>query len=301
MSKGIDIASWQAGLKIEDAKNAGFEFAILRGGFTGYGVGRPKRKDSSFENFYAQAKKIGLPVGVYYYSCATTRAEGVEEAIFLHENALKGKQFELPIYIDVEDTHWQMNKKAGVTDAIIGFCETLAERGYLCGVYASLFWFNRYIDTARLGAYSKWVAAWQKNKPDFNYPHFDIWQYSSTGKVDTRVVDTDECYRDFLKEIKAQGLNGYKKTSPVTEKNGYTGTFPTIRANTSLKNGSKGEQVKRLQDFLNWYDTKNKLAVDGIFGPKTEAAVKAFQKAEGLVVDGKFGTKSLAAAKAVKR
>ena len=49
-----------------------------------------------------------------------------------------------------------------------------------------------------------------------------------------------------------------------------------------LKLGSKGEDVKKLQ---------TKLGVEpiGTFGPKTEAAVKAWQKANGLLDDGIVG------------
>ena len=54
----------------------------------------------------------------------------------MYENCLKGKQFEFPIYIDVEDTHHQVNNKRGVTDAIIGFCEYLENLGYYVGIYA---------------------------------------------------------------------------------------------------------------------------------------------------------------------
>jgi len=49
-----------------------------------------------------------------------------------------------------------------------------------------------------------------------------------------------------------------------------------------LKNGSRGSDVKLLQEFLN-------LDADGIFGKGTEAAVKAFQQANGLTVDGIVG------------
>lgn len=41
-----------------------------------------------------------------------------------------------------------------------------------------------------------------------------------------------------------------------------------------LKKGSKGESVKTLQEFL-------KLTADGDFGPKTEAAVREWQKTHG--------------------
>lgn len=54
---------------------------------------------------------------------------------------------------------------------------------------------------------------------------------------------------------------------------------------TTLKKGSRGEEVKTLQGKLN-------LIADGIFGPITEEAVKAFQKANGLTVDGIVGDKT---------
>lgn len=52
----------------------------------------------------------------------------------------------------------------------------------------------------------------------------------------------------------------------------------------TLRNGDKGQQVRALQILLN-----AGLAVDGIFGAKTEAAVRAYQEAKGLTVDGIVG------------
>ena len=49
-----------------------------------------------------------------------------------------------------------------------------------------------------------------------------------------------------------------------------------------LKNGSKGEDVKKLQEKLG-------LAADGSFGPGTEAKVKEWQSANGLTADGIVG------------
>ena len=49
-----------------------------------------------------------------------------------------------------------------------------------------------------------------------------------------------------------------------------------------LKNGSKGEDVKKLQ-------TKLGLTVDGSFGPGTENKVKEWQSANGLTADGIVG------------
>lgn len=60
-----------------------------------------------------------------------------------------------------------------------------------------------------------------------------------------------------------------------------------------LKQGSKGDDVKTLQTRLNQLGFSCG-AADGIFGSKTEAAVKAFQKSRGLVADGIVGPKTSA-------
>lgn len=59
------------------------------------------------------------------------------------------------------------------------------------------------------------------------------------------------------------------------------GPFPLTRT------GDRGHPVSTLQDLLVEHDAD--LDVDGIFGPKTEAAVKAFQEDEELAVDGIAG------------
>ena len=212
--KGVDLSHHQGTLKIKSVKDTGYNFAILRGGYTGYGINRSKNIDRQFERFYSEAKAIGFPVGCYWYSCATNYIEGKAEAEMLYNYCLKGKQFEYPIYIDVEDIHWQNDKKAGVTDAIIGFCETLENLGYFVGVYASFSWFNNKIETSRLSAYTKWVAAWRTVKPDFKYNGFDLWQNSDLGKINGISgvrVDTNIAYVDFPAIIKKAGLNGFSK------------------------------------------------------------------------------------------
>jgi hypothetical protein len=55
-----------------------------------------------------------------------------------------------------------------------------------------------------------------------------------------------------------------------------------------LKLGSRGQEVRELQQALG-------LGADGVFGPKTQAAVEAYQRENGLVVDGIVGPQTLAA------
>lgn len=63
---------------------------------------------------------------------------------------------------------------------------------------------------------------------------------------------------------------------------------------TTLKLNSKGDEVKTLQHKLNDFGNYG-LVADGIFGAKTQTAVKDFQKKKGLVVDGIVGAKTWAA------
>lgn len=57
----------------------------------------------------------------------------------------------------------------------------------------------------------------------------------------------------------------------------------------TLRVGSEGTQVKVLQWLLNHTTDYTSGVVDGIFGTKTLAAVRQFQKANGLTVDGIVG------------
>jgi len=52
-----------------------------------------------------------------------------------------------------------------------------------------------------------------------------------------------------------------------------------------LKKGTRGKEVKQLQEYL-------EIGADGVFGPGTEAAVKKWQKENNLVVDGIVGPKT---------
>ena len=56
---------------------------------------------------------------------------------------------------------------------------------------------------------------------------------------------------------------------------------------STVKSGSKGSSVSELQTLLN--DKGYDLSVDGIFGSKTQAAVRDYQSKNGLSVDGIVG------------
>lgn len=80
-------------------------------------------------------------------------------------------------------------------------------------------------------------------------------------------------------------------TGQDTVENVIEGLKESIELTRNLKRGLSGDDVKVLQEKLAklGYEVGE---IDGIFGPKTEAALKKFQTDMGLVVDGIFGKKS---------
>lgn len=289
---GIDISEWQQGLDLDKALAEGVEFAILRGADHLY-------KDKCFEDFYARCKARNIPVGVYHYSRATTPEQARQEAQFLITNVLTGKQFEYPIYMDVEDKTQQAVGKAAMTDAVIAFCEEIKNAGYLPGVYASLSFLNSYLDDSRLDAYEKWIAQWYK------YCQYGgslgLWQFGGetnvirTNRVAGVVCDQDYAMFDYPSIIKSRGLNGYGKQEETKEPE----TAETKKGDFTvemrvLKNGCKGDDVRALQILLigNGFDC-GPWGADGNYGGATEKAVRNYQMKNKLQVDGMAGPETM--------
>ena len=96
------------------------------------------------------------------------------------------------------------------------------------------------------------------------------------------------------------GSSSSTQSTATSTKKTYSGTFPKLPKRGYFKKGDKGEQVKNLQKFLNWYG-KYGLKTDGKCGKKTINAIKKFQKSVGMKADGSFGKKTLEKAKTVKK
>lgn len=87
-----------------------------------------------------------------------------------------------------------------------------------------------------------------------------------------------------------------KPTGPSTKPTKPSGTGSTSTLNGLLKEGSRGAKVLETQKELKAAGF-NPGPLDGIFGPKTQAAVKSFQKAHNLAQDGIVGPKTWGALK----
>lgn len=58
----------------------------------------------------------------------------------------------------------------------------------------------------------------------------------------------------------------------------------------NLYYGSRGDDVKKLQQTLN--QNGYSLAIDGVYGNNTMAAVRDYQRKNGLSADGVFGSQT---------
>ena len=272
--KGVDISSYKKGISIQKLKDNGVKFVILRAGLTYYGGdGTNKAKDECFESFYNECKRIGMPVGCYWYSCADNKQKGIDEATFMYNNCLKGKKFEYPIVMDVENQQWQYNKKRGVTDACKGFCETLENLGYYVSIYGSdIGTFKDKVYMNELQCYDKWVARWG-SKPTYAIP-YGMWQWTDSEKIAGYSVDGDYAYKDYPKLMIEMKVNGYGDESNFFE--------DTTKGYYSY--GDVSKHIANVNKFL--YD--NGLYGD-VLGDYSSAVIKVFQKQNGLVPDGNIG------------
>lgn len=213
---GIDVSHYQKKIDWKKVKSAGIEFVIIKAGGSDNGF----YTDEYFEANYNGAREAGIHVGAYYFVGAncTSKADGIADANrFI--NIINGKQFDFPVYIDVEKT--SPSAKAGATEAVIGFCNTMEDAGYYIGIYASdISGFKDRLDVSKLTKWSKWVARYG-NRPQYA-TDFGIWQYSETGKIAGigGNVDLNDCLIDYSVIIKASGKNGYAKPveNPVEPK-----------------------------------------------------------------------------------
>lgn len=277
---GIDISAWQRGFDLKKAVETDhITYAIIKFG----GADSNKYKDSQCENFYAQAKAIGLPVGAYYFGKCTNEAGALIEAKhFL--SLISGKTFPCKVWYDIEAS-MQTLPSATLNAIAKTFCKYLKDNGYDCGVYANASTFKKIdFDGSFSASYPKWVAYWGKSKPTTVIDGRDMWQFGGetnlirSNKIQNRTIDMDYCYFDF------------GKVTPVVPTPTPTPTPTSNVALPTLKLGSIGDNARLLQKNLNHFGYG--LKEDSCIGERTIAALKGWQLAVGLVSDGVYGNNS---------
>lgn len=186
---GIDVSKWNGSIDWKAVKNSGVSYVIIRCGYRGSTAGSLV-EDPKYRTNIQGATAAGLKVGVYFFTQAINEIEAVEEASMVL-SLVKGYKLSYPIFLDVESSGGRADgiSKSVRTEVCKAFCQTIKNSGYTAGVYANKTWFNSYIDAGQLGAYRIWLAQYAA-QPTYS-GRYDIWQYSSKGKVGGIKGDVD--------------------------------------------------------------------------------------------------------------
>lgn len=183
---GIDVSEFQKNIDWEKVKGAGVEVAIVRVGYRGYGESAKLVEDSYASTNISGAQAVGIDTGVYFFSAAINREEGIEEAQFVIDR-IGGYNITQPVIIDTERIGEGSGARADEisvedrTAAVVGFCETIEAAGYTPMIYASRDQFVKYLDIDAIGKYEFWLAAYDTT----NFPyHTEGYQYTPYGLVD---------------------------------------------------------------------------------------------------------------------
>lgn len=210
----LDVSRWQGRIDWDAVKRSGKIDGVMIRAMGNSKEGKPSKPylDPFFARNYAECTRVGLPVGVYGYFKATTKAQADRELALL-KLALTGKTFQLPVAVDIEDKLQVALSKSALTD-IVAHCLSVVESW---GVYAMLYTglnfgqTNLYMGGTALKPYDVWLAAYRTKKPTTDWA-FGMWQYTSSGKIPgiAKGADLSVAYKDYAAIIQRAGLTKVK-------------------------------------------------------------------------------------------
>ena len=219
LAKGIDVSRWNHDLDAygnyipldwNAIKAQGVDFVIIKAGSTKSGI------EPTFLMDYEGARAAGLEIGVYFYTYATT-LDGIRADAEALLGYLEGKQFEYPIYLDLEDPALEALGKNYLSDMCEAFMVTLQENGYYAALYSNHNWLTYILDTSKMfSLYDVWYARYPlTEKPTWNEEKYGkqlgMWQYSESDTLDgfSYPFDMNYAYKDYSEIMKKWGLNGF--------------------------------------------------------------------------------------------
>ena len=206
----LDVSRWQGAPDWAKVKASGkIDGVMLR--VLGSKGGKPYL-DPQFERNYAECTRLGLPVGVYYYSTATTKAQADAELAAL-KAALTGKTLGMPVAVDIEDSKLTALYPPKLTNLVAYELGVVQSWGVYAMLYTGLYFGqkNLYMGGAALKPYDVWLAAYRAAKPSPGWP-FGMWQYTAEGTVPgiSGPVDLSHAYKDYPAIVQRAGLTGVK-------------------------------------------------------------------------------------------
>lgn len=223
MAKTImDVSKHQGVIDWAKVKASGRVDGVMIRAMGNSAEGRPSAPytDPQFARNYAECKRLGIPCGVYGYFKAVSREQADKELAYFRK-LLTGRNFELPVAVDIEDTVQQAIGKSALTDLAAYCLSTVQSWGVYAMLYTGLYFGQTYLymGGAALKAYDVWLARYPKDqsktkpedKPKTAFA-FGMWQYTSTARVPgvSTNVDMSHAYKDYASTIRRAGLGAVK-------------------------------------------------------------------------------------------
>ena len=182
---GVDLSEHNKDVDFTKLKEQGIEFAFLRLGWRGYSD-PILHLDKKFEEYYQNAKDVGIKVGVYFFSQAINENEAIEEAQFVINN-LQDKTIDTYIAYDCETISNDIARtddltKSQATSNAKAFLNTISEAGYSPILYTNYDWIKNKYELDILLEYPIWYAQYSRN-PQYKGNHI-IWQYATRMIID---------------------------------------------------------------------------------------------------------------------
>ena len=205
----IDVSRYQGTIDWAQVAAAGYKGAMLKTVSTNHKLS--KRADGlyidpTFETNYRNARAAGLDVGVYYYTYATSEAMADAELALLRQ-AVFGKEFSLPVCVDVEENKLKQLSTLDLTNLTAYALEQVEKMGF----YAQLYTYTGYkyeLDMARLSSrWDVWLADYTGKTPNVTF-NYNAHQHTSKGSVPgiTGNVDLNVTTLNYPKIIRKKGL-----------------------------------------------------------------------------------------------
>ncbi|MGN0046692.1 MAG: GH25 family lysozyme [Eggerthellaceae bacterium] len=184
----IDVSYANGKVNWEKVKASGVEYAIIQ---CGYGSNYTSQDDIRFLENVQGAQAVGIKIGVYLYSYATTtsmaNSEGRHALRCLQLAGLSPDDLALPVYFDMEDKSTENIGADQLGYNARAFCSTVGAAGYKTGIYASAYWWNSKLTSSvfRNSAWSRWVAHYplEGTNASCAMSDKDIWQFASDAHV----------------------------------------------------------------------------------------------------------------------
>ena len=178
-SIGLDVSRWQGDINFQKVKDAGVEFVFIRVG-SQRGVDGEYYIDPKFERNIKGFKEVGIPVGIYFYSYANSKANAKKEAKWIIEQ-LKPYKIDLPVVFDWENWSFyqEFNKSFyNLTQMANTYLNTIKKAGYEAMLYSS----KNYLEKIWLETdYKIWLAHYT-DQTTYQGDYY-IWQLCDNGRV----------------------------------------------------------------------------------------------------------------------